>query len=78
MIFKDKEAFKTAVKNLSASCHQNLLMQSNDEVRFQFFEVQKVLKAQAGKEEFEELKVLTTLQDSNDPSKKRGADAWWE
>lgn len=78
MIFEDKEAFKKAVKNLSMACHQTLLMQSNDEVRFQFFEVQKVLKAQAGKEEFEELKVLTTLQDSNDPSKKRGADAWWE
>lgn len=78
MIFEDKEAFKMAVKNLSLACHQSLLMESTDEVRLQFFEVQKILKAQTSKEELEELKVLTSLQDSTDPSKKRGADAWWE
>lgn len=78
LIFEDKEAFKIAIKNLTQSCHQNLLMESNEDVRIQFFEVQKQLKSAVGKDEFEELKVLTTLMDSNDPNKKHGADAWWE
>lgn len=74
----NEKAFDIAIKNLSLACHHQKLMECSEEVRLQFFEVQKTLKSMVGKEEFEELKVLTTLQDSNDPSKKRGADAWWE
>lgn len=75
---RNKEVFDTAIKNLSLACHHQMLMECSKDVREQFFEVQKELKAMVSEKEFEELKVITTLQDSNDTSKKRGADAWWE
>lgn len=75
---KNKEAFGKAVKNLSLASRQTNLIQSSEDVRLQFWEVQKKLKSMVGKEEYEEIKLLNALQDSNDPDKKRGADAWWE
>ena len=35
-------------------------------------------KQLAKKVELEDYKVVTTLSDSNDPSKARGADRWWK
>ena len=77
-LWPQKESLDKAVKMLSFSCHGQYLYECSEDVRKQFFEVQKKLKSMVSTTVQEELKVLTTLQDSSDPSKKRGADAWWE
>ena len=74
---KDKETLDGAVKILALACHKDWLYQADETVREQFIDTQRVLKEVASKVELEEYKVVTTLSDSIDPSKKRGADAWW-
>lgn len=74
---KDKEMLDDAVKNLALACHKTWLYQADESVRKQFIDTQRALKEVASKVELEEYKVATTLSDSIDPSKKRGADAWW-
>ena len=73
----DKQIIKDAVIHLAHSFHNEWIFESTEEVRLQFIEVVKSLKNDVGKAEWEELKTVTTLVDSNDPSKPRGADAWW-
>lgn len=77
-LWPQKEALDKAIKVLSFSCHGQHLYECNEDIRKQFFDVQKKLKSMVSSTVYEELKVLTTLIDSSDPSKKRGADAWWE
>ena len=74
----DKQKIKESVLYLARSCHYNWLYTSSEDVRIQFCEVVKEMKDNIGKAEWEEFKVLTSMLDSSDPSKKRGADAWWE
>ena len=74
----DKQKIKEAVLLLARSCHYNWLYTSSEDVRIQFCETIKNMKDIVGKAEWEEFKVLTSMLDSDDPSKKRGADAWWE
>ena len=74
----DKQKIKEAVLLLARSCHYNWLYTSYEDVRIQFCETIKNMKDIVGKAEWEEFKVLTSMLDSDDPSKKRGADAWWE
>lgn len=76
--FNDKQTIKNSVIKLAHSFHNEWLFASTEEVRQQYSEVIKTLKDDFGKAEWEELKVITTLVDSNDPSKPRGADAWWK
>ena len=74
----DKQKIKEAVLLLARSCHYNWLYTSYEDVRIQFCETIKNMKDIVGKAEWEEFKVLTSMLDADDPSKKRGADAWWE
>lgn len=76
--FKDKKTLDDAVRFLAKSCHKEWLYQASEDVRLQFVDTQKALKQVASKAELEDYKVVTTLLDSLDPSKKRGADAWLE
>ena len=77
-IGKDKERLDCAVDFLAKACHMEWLYQSSEDVRKQFVAAQRKLKEIASKVEFEDYKVVTTLSDCLDPSKKRGADAWME
>ena len=63
---------------LSKSMHKKWLTYINQDIVKQFFCVQSDMKAVFGKALYEEIKVFSTLAKSLDPSKKRGADAWWE
>lgn len=66
------------IKLLAKSCHQQWLYSCSEDVRDQFVEVQKFMKENIGECEMKEYKVVMTLSDCNDPSKVRGADAWWK
>lgn len=77
MIGKDKETLDSAVKLLAFACHEDWLYQTEESVREQFIDTQHALKSIASQAESDEYKVVTTLSDSIDPSKKRGVDAWW-
>lgn len=75
--FDDKQIIKDSITLLTHSFHNEWLFASTEEVRMQYCEMVRTLKDGIGKAEWEELKTVTTLLDSNDPSKPRGADAWW-
>ena len=76
--FKDKQALDKAVNFLATACHKELLYQASEDIRMQFAGIQRALKQVASENELEDYKVVTTLSDSADSSKKRGADAWFE
>ena len=76
--FRDKENLDDAVHFLAKACHKEWLYQSSEDVRQQFESAQRALKQVASKTELDDYKVVTTLADSLDPSKKRGEDAWME
>ena len=54
-ILPQKEALDKAIKVLFFSCHGQHLYECNEDVRKQFFEVQKKLKSMVSSSEFEEL-----------------------
>lgn len=62
---------------LQRGVHGEWLKQSNQDVRMKFAEVIKSIKSELSESEFEELKILSSLSDSADPSKGGGADLWW-
>ena len=73
-----EEYKREGIKLLAKACHKDWLYSCAQDVRDQFLEVQKFMKENVGDEEMEEFKVVMTLSDCNDPSKPRGADAWWK
>lgn len=75
---KNKDDLNIAVEHLSKACHKEFLYQADESVRRQFLDIYKLLKDIASKEELEDYKMQTTLLDSFDPSKARGADAWFQ
>ena len=73
----DKEKIKEAVFFLCRAFHKEWLYAADEEVRLQFCDVVKEMKDIIGSEEWEELKMLTTLLDCRDNSKNRGTSVWW-
>lgn len=67
-----------AISMLALACHKDILMSCTEDVRIQFADVVSGLKRMSRPAEWDHFKTVTTLLDSYDPSKKRGADAWWE
>ena len=67
-----------AVSMLAQACHNEILMSCTEDVRIQFCDVVSGLKRISRPAEWEHFKTVTTMLDSYDPSKQRGADAWWE
>ena len=67
-----------AISMLAQACHNEILMSCAEDVRIQFADVVSGLKRMSRPAEWEHFKTVTTMLDSYDPSKKRGADAWWE
>lgn len=67
-----------AISMLALACHNEILMSCTEDVRIQFCDVVSGLKRISRPAEWEHFKTVTTMLDSYDPSKKRGADAWWE
>ena len=67
-----------AVSMLALACHKDILMSCTEDVRIQFCDVVSGLKRISRPAEWEHFKTVTTMLDSYDPAKKRGADAWWE
>ena len=70
-----KEAAVTISRVLGTST--GILAETDEEVRQQFIRVWKEIRDTAGKEEFEELKVVQTLSDSLQSEKQSGANKWW-
>ena len=67
-----------AISMLALACHNEILMSCTEDVRIQFCDVVSGLKRISRPAEWDHFKTVTTMLDSYDPSKKRGADAWWE
>ena len=67
-----------AVSMLALACHKNILMSCEEDVRMQFVDTISGLRRLSKPVEWEHFVMVTTLLDSFDPAKKRGADAWWE
>ena len=63
---------------MARGSYKDLLLQSHEDVRDQFYHVYSFLKETAGDKEWEDLKVLQTLIDSTSSAKKTGADLWWQ
>lgn len=64
------------VKLLAKALHKEWLVQCNQDVISYFTDVTAYLKDLVSESEFNDFKTRTTLWESNDPSKKLGADAW--
>lgn len=76
IVSSDKEKIEEAVSNLSHSCHKVWLCECEESVRTQFYGIRRQINKLCSEAVRKELEVLGTLLDSNDPSKKMGADAW--
>lgn len=78
LVFDDKQKIKDSVILLCRSFHKEWLYTASEDVRIQFCDVVKEMKDVVGDAEWNEFETLTTLLDSADNSKKRGASAWWD
>jgi hypothetical protein len=67
-----------AVRSIAKGAYKDILLESNEDVREQFYTVFQKLKDIAGEKEWEDLKVLQTLMDSSSNDKKTGSDRWWK
>ena len=67
-----------AAEQMAKGAYKDILLESNEDVREQFYNVYRLLKDVAGDKELEDLKVLQTLMDSSSRTKQNGADKWWE
>jgi len=67
-----------AAQQMAKGAYKNILLESNEDVREQFYNVYRALKDVAGDKELEDLKVLQTLIESSSTQKQMGADKWWE
>ncbi|MCQ2353341.1 MAG: hypothetical protein MJ033_07685 [Victivallaceae bacterium] len=73
----DKKKIENATIQMCHSFHKEWLKTSKEDVRFQCQAVIRDIKDRLGSAEWEELKEIATVADSNDPSKQWGASAWW-
>ena len=73
----DKKKVKESVDFLAHHCHTGWLYVVHESVREQYLDIIKKMKDAFGQAEWDEMKVRTTLLDSWDESKKRGAEVWW-
>ncbi len=78
LIGHNEKFLQEAAKTLAKGAYKDILLQSNEDVRDQFYQVFQYLKETAGDKELEDLKVVQTLVDSASKAKKTGADLWWE
>lgn len=67
-----------AAQQMAKGAYKDILLESNEDVRKQFYNVYQALKNVAGDKELEDLKVLQTLMDSSSKQKQTGSDKWWE
>ena len=74
----DETYFQEAAKQMAKGAYKNILFESHEDVREQFYNVYRSLKDVAGDKELEDLKVLQTLIESSSTQKQMGADKWWE
>jgi hypothetical protein len=78
LIGHNEEYLKKAARSMAKGAYKDILLESNEDVREQFYTVFQKLKDTAGEKEWEDLKVLQTLMNSSSNAKKTGADKWWE
>jgi len=74
----DESYLQKSARLMAKGAYNDILLESNEDVRNQFYNVFKLLKETAGEKELEDLKVLQTLMDSSSKQKQNGADKWWE
>jgi len=74
----DESYLQKSARLMAKGAYNNILLESNEDVRNQFYNVFKLLKETAGEKELEDLKVLQTLMDSASKQKQNGADKWWD
>lgn len=77
-IGSSSEMLNDAAKTLSRAAKENLLMESDEAVRGQFFEVYSQLGDIAGDAELEDLKALQALVDRLGKEKELGSSRWWK
>lgn len=76
--FGHDDELKKAAKSISHGAYKDIILQANEDVRDQFYEVYSKLKEVAGSKEWEDLKVLQTLSNTMSVKKKTGINLWWE
>jgi len=76
--FGHDNELKKSVKAISHGAYKDIILQANEDVRDQFYEVYSKLKEVAGSKEWEDLKVLQTLSNTMSVKKKTGIDLWWQ
>ena len=74
----DYGRLQEAILQMSHTFNNKWLYESDEYTRFHFFRVLKKLKEMSAKRRWEDFIVLSTLSDSWDSSKYRGANAWWD
>ena len=74
----DYKELCTSVLLMANAFNSKWLFECDWETRYHFYQVQTKLKEMCAKRRWEDFIALTTLADSWDPSKYRGADAWWD
>ena len=74
----DYEELRSSVLLMANAFNSKWLFECDEETRFHFFRVQTKLKEMCARRRWDDFIALTTLSDSWDPSKYRGADAWWD
>ena len=74
----DYDKLEKAAKAMAKGAYKDILLESNEDVRDQFYRVFQRLKNTAGDKEWEDLRVVQTLVNSSSISKKTGIDIWWK
>lgn len=72
----DESKLEEAVTYLSHAAHKVWLQECDESVRKQLRDIKLHIKEISSEAVRKDLEILSTLLDSDDPSKKMGADAW--
>ena len=73
----DYENLKLGITFMAHAFNNTWLFECDEPTRMHFYQVQTKLKEMSARRRWEDFIVMTTLMDSWDPSKYRGAEAWW-
>ena len=77
--YKDGSGYlQESARLMAKGVYNDILLESKEDVRNQFYNVYSLFKRRAGDKELEDLKVLQTLMNSSSKQKQNGADKWWE
>jgi len=73
----DYDELKKAAQAMANGAYKDILLECNEDVKEQFYDVYQKLKSTASEKELQDLKVLQSLMDNVSNKKKSGIDLWW-